>query len=152
VSAPIDLRAVRRIHKRFENAHRQMVNTALRDAGEFATNHVRSFSKFKRRSATGSLKDATRWRLLRRKNVATLVIKSTKKTASFIDLGTRPHIIRARRAKTLKFVWRGGLRFYKKVNHPGNRPFRFLWNATRAAYRIAEQQIQNRMEQVARRF
>lgn len=40
--------------------------------------------------------------------------------------GARPHVIRARRAKALRFRWHGKIVFFARVNHPGNRPNRFL--------------------------
>lgn len=53
--------------------------------------------------------------------------------------GTRPHVIRARRAKTLRFAVAGGsavfspgggfLVFAKQVNHPGTAPNRYLTDA-----------------------
>lgn len=47
--------------------------------------------------------------------------------AATTDKGARPHVIRARRAKVLRFYWeRGpagpGIYRFPKVNHPGNAP------------------------------
>lgn len=47
--------------------------------------------------------------------------------AATTDKGARAHIIRARRAKVLRFWWGAGPRgagvyFFPKVNHPGNAP------------------------------
>lgn len=48
--------------------------------------------------------------------------------------GTRPHVIRAKRARAMRFEWRGRIVFATKVNHPGTRPNRFLTdNLYRAA-------------------
>lgn len=43
--------------------------------------------------------------------------------------GTPPHIIRARRAKTLRFEWRGEVVFRRQVRHPGTRGTKFLTRA-----------------------
>jgi hypothetical protein len=43
--------------------------------------------------------------------------------------GAPPHIIRARHAKTLRFVWRGQVVFRRQVRHPGNRGTKFLERA-----------------------
>lgn len=43
--------------------------------------------------------------------------------------GSPPHIIRARRAKTLRFVWRGEVVFRRQVRHPGTRGTKFLTRA-----------------------
>lgn len=40
--------------------------------------------------------------------------------------GAGPHVIRARNARALRFRWHGRIVFFAKVNHPGNRPNRFL--------------------------
>lgn len=39
--------------------------------------------------------------------------------SSFPDTGTRPHVIRPRRAKVLRFVVGGRVVYARKVNHPG---------------------------------
>lgn len=50
-----------------------------------------------------------------------------------VIFGARPHIIRARQAKMLRFEAGGRIVFAKQVNHPGNRPNPFLVRALRAA-------------------
>ncbi len=45
--------------------------------------------------------------------------------------GTRPHIIRPRRAKALRFEVGGEVVFARKVRHPGTRPNNFLARALR---------------------
>src|SRR5690349_17408294 len=49
--------------------------------------------------------------------------------ASAIEHGSRPHKIRARNRKALRWVVPAGFRFAVEVNHPGNRAYRFLENA-----------------------
>lgn len=47
--------------------------------------------------------------------------------APFLEYGTRPHRIVARRGKALRFLDRTGtLRFARSVNHPGTRPRPFF--------------------------
>jgi len=46
--------------------------------------------------------------------------------AIFIERGTRPHEIVARRARALRFVWRGSVVFFRRVLHPGTRPNPFI--------------------------
>lgn len=45
--------------------------------------------------------------------------------------GTKPHIIRARRAETLRFKSRGKIVYAKVVRHPGTRPNRYLTDSLR---------------------
>lgn len=49
------------------------------------------------------------------------------KYASFVDAGTRPHPIEARRKPNLAFYWpkMGGLFVGKRVNHPGTQAYGF---------------------------
>lgn len=49
--------------------------------------------------------------------------------ALFVEEGTRPHVIRARRAKALRFYQGGELRFARSVNHPGTKPAHFMKDA-----------------------
>jgi hypothetical protein len=51
--------------------------------------------------------------------------------AKFVIGGTRPHIIRARRAKALHFQMDGRDIFAKSVQHPGTRPNNFIGRAAR---------------------
>lgn len=63
-------------------------------------------------------------------------IGSKLKYAATVSLGSRPHIIRARRAKTLKFYWnRVGRTVYPvQVRHPGRRrPNLYMQRAMKVA-------------------
>ncbi len=51
--------------------------------------------------------------------------------AGFVNDGTRPHIIRPRRAQVLRFTVGGRTVFAKVVHHPGTRPRPFLDRALR---------------------
>lgn len=57
--------------------------------------------------------------------------------AGFVMYGTRPHVIRARRARALRFFWPkiGRVVFFKSVNHPGTKANRFLERAMNQAAR-----------------
>lgn len=51
--------------------------------------------------------------------------------AAAVHQGSRPHVIRAKRAKALSFFWHGQQVFFKSVNHPGAKGRPFLLNAAR---------------------
>lgn len=55
--------------------------------------------------------------------------------AKFVHEGTRPHVIRARNARALRFFWerQGKVVTLRQVNHPGTAPNPFL---TRAMNRV----------------
>lgn len=54
--------------------------------------------------------------------------------AAPVHEGARPHVIRPRYARALRFEVEGRVVFAQRVNHPGNRPNRFLSNA---AHKVA---------------
>ncbi len=53
---------------------------------------------------------------------------SKRMVPKWLEIGTRPHVIEARIAKTLAFYWPkiGGMFFGKRVNHPGTKPYRYM--------------------------
>lgn len=51
--------------------------------------------------------------------------------AAMVNDGTRPHVIRPRRAQVLRFQVGGQVVFARVVNHPGTRPRPFLDRALR---------------------
>lgn len=53
--------------------------------------------------------------------------------AAYVEFGTRPHRIDARRAKALRFVQHGRVVFRRSVQHPGTQPTHFLWRSVDAA-------------------
>lgn len=150
MSGPINLGAVRKAHEKFIRRNEQMVSSGLEFAGDAAADHVRKHSKFKRRSAN-SLKDATKHRIIRTSRGGIVRITSAKKYASFVEYGTRPHYIFARKG-FLKFNVGGKTLFRLRVRHPGTPAFRFLYNATDAAGRATERYLASEMERLAKTF
>lgn len=49
--------------------------------------------------------------------------------AAAIEQGARPHVITARHARALRFRFGGALVFRRSVNHPGNKPYKYLAGA-----------------------
>lgn len=60
-------------------------------------------------------------------------IAAKAKYAAYVEHGTPPHRIEPRKAKVLRFVTAGGIRFSRGVNHPGTKPTNFLERAAHAA-------------------
>lgn len=56
-------------------------------------------------------------------------VGSASPVAGFIEHGTRPHVIRARNARALRWEGSGGTRYAKSVNHPGTKANPVLGNA-----------------------
>lgn len=59
--------------------------------------------------------------------------------ALFIEAGSKPHEIRPRKAKFLRFEQGGQVRFAKRVYHPGTKPARFMQAARDNAAGLAGQ-------------
>lgn len=53
-------------------------------------------------------------------------VGSNDRVARYLEYGTRPHVIRPRNARALRFVSGGRVVFARAVNHPGTRPYRWL--------------------------
>lgn len=47
------------------------------------------------------------------------IVEATAAHAAYVEFNTRPHIIRAKRAKYLRFKKGGSIHFRKSVKHPG---------------------------------
>jgi hypothetical protein len=59
------------------------------------------------------------------------VVSCNHPAVRFVLDGTRPHVIRPRRAKALRFDMGGRTVFAKRVNHPGTKPNNFMAEALR---------------------
>lgn len=137
-------------HRAFESHHRSMVIGEAQDAATHIESHVFQSPPFKPR--TQKLQRGTRGSVEALSNVVRIVAKNATRYAGFIEYGTRPHIIRAKRAKALRFIQRGKVVFRKWVRHPGTRPYQFLYRATNSAARICHQGLLQGMARIARSF
>lgn len=146
----VNLRDLHRAHERVLARTDTALAEAQVEAGQHAVEHVRHFPGFKPR--TGNLQKRTGYRTVRTSNGRLLTVFNGARYAGPIDKGSPPHIIRARRGRALKFVVGGRVVFRRQVNHPGNRPYRFLQRATLAAGSLFERTMVAKMSAVARRF
>lgn len=69
-------------------------------------------------------------------------IRAAKHYASFVDEGTRPHIITAKNAKALRWEDAEGVHFAKRVRHPGSRAKPFMHLAYYKAERVIIREIE----------
>ena len=135
-----------------------MMDRVARTAAKVAKDHQRRKAKFKRRS--GRTAKAASARIFRTKRGRRIRITNKSKTrdgkplALFLEGGTRPHIITARRARVLKFFWRkaGRVVFRYRVRHPGTRPYHFIRRSAEAASEATEKELRREMQQLARQF
>lgn len=116
------------------------VRQVLGQLAALAAAHARSTTTFKDR--TGNLRNSiTRGE----KSTWALFVKAGgqgARYAIFIEAGSRPHEIKARRARFLRFEQDGQIVFRKRVFHPGTKPARFMESARNAADELAGQYIE----------
>lgn len=151
---------VHRGHEFFLAQNERLLVQSEEIAGRFAVQYVHDHSDFKRRS--GNLQDRTSYRLVRTSGGRILRIANDAKYAGIIDGGSRAHMIypkqrfrggRTTRGSALAFVGRAGVMVFRRsVRHPGTRPYKFLWNAADAAYRVLGHELERGMTDIAQRF
>lgn len=155
--ATINLAALKRAHAKLLRDNAEAHTEALREAGEYAKQHVKTKSKFQRRSQTNSVKDATEYRIVRLHSGRLLKIWNEKKVDGYdvsagLEHGTKPHTITARNAKALRFEVGGQVLFRVTVHHPGTKRYKFLFKAVNAAHRHVGPRLFRRLEAAARKF
>jgi len=80
---------------------------------------------------TGNLRNSLREELLVRGDLIEGAVGTDVVYALAVHDGTRPHTVRPRRARVLRFVAGGEVVFAARVHHPGTRPRPFLREALR---------------------
>lgn len=140
-----------------KRAHRELIrNTeisiqkALDDAWDEVQKHVSSTSRFVHR--TGAVKSGMRRKFIRLKSGARLEISNRVRHATFLERGTRPHPIVAKRGRALRFMVGGQVFFRRRVFHPGTKPTFFLRDATHSAWVRAGVTLRRSMRRHASRF
>jgi hypothetical protein len=89
----------------------------------------------------GRLRDSIRYERRAGEGSLQLVYTANTPYAGFVLSGTRPHQIRPRRARALRFEQGGETRFARLVNHPGTRPNPFPERALRPLMPLIQQRF-----------
>lgn len=110
----------------YQQLERKAEQTAQRVAAEWA-NELRRTNPV----ATGNMRNNTTTRVS--KSGPRVRVEATIDTdyARYVAEGTRPHVIRPRRARALRFTTGGRVVYAAKVNHPGTRPIPWWQNQLR---------------------
>jgi hypothetical protein len=145
-----NLERIRAAHKQVKAKTTTAIAEATGEAGEHAVDFVKRHPTFTPR--TGNLQDKTEWRTVKVAGGRVLKIRNRAKYAEGIEHGNPPHIIAARRRKALSFVWKGVRVFRRYIRHPGNKPYRFLYKASKSAGRVLEQKLAAKMNQISKTF
>lgn len=100
------------------------VHQALGQSAAYALQHARATERFN--DQTGRLRASLRRG--QRSPFAFFVQAGSRSVqyAKFVEDDTKPHEIRARRAKALRFFWNGELTFRCSVQHPGTTGKKFM--------------------------
>lgn len=101
---------------------------ALGQSVALALRNARSTQSFK--DHTGKLRSSI---VRGERSSFTQFIAAKAPYAAYVEHGTTPHRIEPRKAKALRFVAAGGVRFSRGVNHPGTKPTNFMERAAHAA-------------------
>lgn len=133
----------RDVQGRFTKATEELVKAkrdAMRELGQQGVNRLKAEAP---RGKTGKFAASHTFKTFERGNAVELRFYSASPLGQFIRLGTKPHVIRAKRAKALAFFWpkvgmqtfvpkagfpitgeAGGAFWIGKgyVNHPGTKP------------------------------
>lgn len=144
-SVQLDDRAVDRLlHARGGPVHRTMTaigSSVTREAKSLADRRLNSTATAQFRDGTRSGRYRDRFRTSTGRTVAGLRTRITNDAdyATFLERGTRPHIIRPRKpGGMLVFSNSIGERvFARQVQHPGTKPYRVMQDALRIGVRTA---------------
>lgn len=119
------------------------ITQGLSKLATYAANQARETTSFEDR--TGKLRGSIR---RGEKSKWAFFVKAGGRPAPYaqwIEAGAKPHEIKARRRKFLRFEVGGVVQFRKRVFHPGNKPRRFMESARNdaeaAALRFIEPEI-----------
>lgn len=91
---------------------------------------------------TGELRRSITVKSQRRIDGIALIVGIRVVQAATTEFGARPHIIRPRKAKALRFIGRGGkVVFASIVHHPGNKPMPWIFPSLRNFDKWAQQEL-----------
>lgn len=117
---------VRACENAFDRLDRSL-RRALADCADAVADSAKRDHGYQDRS--GNLTESIRSEQVTGGTQLSVEVSANMPYAAAIELGAKPHKITAKPGGFLRFGTAGGLRFAKSVNHPGNKPFKFLEEA-----------------------
>ncbi|MGC4947698.1 hypothetical protein ACLQ2N_16070 [Streptomyces sp. DT224] len=100
-------------------------------AGRRLAERTERVARIAEREAPGSMGSYITWKVVDGPNGLQGVILCDHPAVHYVLNGTRPHIIRPRRKKALRFEVGGRVVFARVVHHPGTKPNDFMKRALR---------------------
>ena len=120
---PVEFNVVVRMKKRLEDIiSREKLSKFLEESAKFVFAEARERAPVR----TGKLRESIS---LVKVNDLHYVVGSPLDYAVFVERGTRPHIIKPKRARALRFEVGGEVVFARLVRHPGTKPNPFFARA-----------------------
>lgn len=149
----LDLSALKREHDQFSRRLGAGLREEAQEAADTGERLAKTRTRFTPRSGSSGLAQATKFRVIRKGRRLIVRGQNPKPYAAAIDKGARPHVIRAKGGGMLTFKGRDGRWVSKKqIQHPGNRPYRFLHSATMTAGARFGSRMEGRMQRLAKQF
>lgn len=148
-SAQIDTRQLNRAFNAFPQQLRSNLSLGLKIHSRYVQEEARRKHRFTSRSG------ATELSIENRVNERDLtsrigINKSVSPHGGFVHDGTKPHVIRRKNKKVLRYVKNGKFHFAKKVNHPGTRPDPFIENSAEKLKPAFNSRINQAVEKAAK--
>ena len=109
--------------------YKKMVHSPTGEVGRYLTivgAKLKYLAKYQAGRKTGALMNSINYKITSDSRGLVALVGSDNRVALMHHQGTRPHIIAAKNAKTLRFYSRGRIVYAKVVHHPGTRPNRYL--------------------------
>lgn len=78
---------------------------------------------------TGRMANSLKMTMRARRTFVVGTITASPRYTHFVERGTRPHVIKARKKRALKFHGRGGIVIVRSVKHPGTKPRPFMFRS-----------------------
>jgi hypothetical protein len=127
------------INRSFDKAREVLfveIMNALSRTAELASSYAKTSTLYK--SHTYGLRSSIQWGTQLGAKSAHAVMRASAPYAAFVENGTKPHTITAKRQTTLRFVQNGAVRFSRSVRHPGTKPRPFMAQAQDRATPLLE--------------
>ena len=158
IAGPINIGAVKKDHRRFMEANRSMVMREMRKAGEVAVRVAKIGAGqvgVGLRVRTGKLRKATKYKVIQLAGGARVRVSNAVKYAPYLEFGTKAHVIEAKNAKALRFMFpqfSGKYIYRKRVMHPGNPAYKWLWTGVNDAWIFLRVRLLHDMKVLASQF
>lgn len=101
---------------------------------------------------TGRLASGFKKKIIRTSRGNLLRIENNEPHAKMLEDGVRPHTIRARNGRALRFMKNGRVFYRRQVRHPGIKPTRFLSQAAGRSFGTFSFRLTNNINNLARSF